>query len=64
MFPFNINFVPIAILIAVLVFVSKAWLTVPQGFQYTLERFGKFKKTMEPGFHLITHRSSSASAGA
>ena len=54
MFGFDINFVPIAILVAVLVFVSKAWLTVPQGFQYTLERFGKFKKTLEPGFHLIT----------
>ena len=54
MFGFNINFVPIAIVIAVVMFVSKAWLTVPQGFQYTLERFGRFKKTMEPGFHLIT----------
>ena len=54
MFGFNINFVPIAIVIAVVMFVSKAWLTVPQGYQYTLERFGRFKKTMEPGFHLIT----------
>jgi regulator of protease activity HflC (stomatin/prohibitin superfamily) len=26
---------------------------VPQGFQYTLERFGKYKKTMEPGFHVL-----------
>ena len=54
MFGFNINFVPIAIVIAVVMFVSKAWLTVPQGYQYTRERFGRFKKTMEPGFHLIT----------
>jgi regulator of protease activity HflC (stomatin/prohibitin superfamily) len=54
MFGFEFNFLPIIILVALLVFVSKAWLTVPQGFQYTLERFGKFKKTMEPGFHLIT----------
>ena len=26
---------------------------MPQGFQYTLERFGKYKKTMEPGFHVL-----------
>jgi regulator of protease activity HflC (stomatin/prohibitin superfamily) len=54
MFGFDFNVLPIVIVVAVLVFVSKAWLTVPQGFQYTLERFGRFKKTMEPGFHLIT----------
>ena len=54
MFGLNFNFLPIVILVAVLVIVSKAWLTVPQGFQYTLERFGRYKKTMEPGFHLIT----------
>jgi regulator of protease activity HflC (stomatin/prohibitin superfamily) len=50
----NFNVLPIVILVALLVIASKAWLTVPQGFQYTLERFGRFKKTMEPGFHLIT----------
>jgi regulator of protease activity HflC (stomatin/prohibitin superfamily) len=50
----NFNVLPIVLLVALLVFVSKAWLTVPQGFQFTLERFGRFKKTMEPGFHLIT----------
>jgi regulator of protease activity HflC (stomatin/prohibitin superfamily) len=45
---------PVIIVIALLVIASKAWLTVPQGFEYTLERFGRFKKTMEPGFHVIT----------
>src|SRR5260221_3509058 len=54
MFGLDFSFLPIIIVIAVLVFLSKAWLTVPQGFQYTLERFGRFKKTLEPGFHLIT----------
>jgi regulator of protease activity HflC (stomatin/prohibitin superfamily) len=54
MFGLEFNVLPIFIVVALLVFVSKAWLTVPQGFHYTLERFGKFKKTMEPGFHLIT----------
>ena len=54
MFGLEFNVLPIIILVALLVFVSKAWLTVPQGFQYTLERFGRFKKTLEPGFHMIT----------
>ncbi len=54
MFGLEFNVLPIFILVALLVFVSKAWLTVPQGFQCTLERFGRFKKTLEPGFHLIT----------
>jgi regulator of protease activity HflC (stomatin/prohibitin superfamily) len=54
MFGLEFNLLPIFIVVALLVFVSKAWLTVPQGFQYTLERFGRFKKTLEPGFHLIT----------
>jgi regulator of protease activity HflC (stomatin/prohibitin superfamily) len=50
----NISFLPIIILIALLVIASKAWLTVQQGYEYTLERFGRYKKTLEPGFHLIT----------
>jgi len=43
-------------IVVLLAFVSvfKAFLTVPQGFQYTLERFGKYKRTMEPGFHVIS----------
>jgi regulator of protease activity HflC (stomatin/prohibitin superfamily) len=41
------------LVIGILVVASKAFLTVPQGFQYTLERFGKYKKTMEPGFHVL-----------
>jgi len=47
-------FLPAVVVIAVIVLLTKSWLTVPQGFQYTLERFGRFKKTMEPGFHVIT----------
>jgi regulator of protease activity HflC (stomatin/prohibitin superfamily) len=38
---------------ALLVVASKAFLTVPQGFQYTKERFGKFRDTMGPGFHVM-----------
>ena len=43
----------VIIVIALIVLASKAFLTVPQGFQFTLERFGKFKKVMEPGFHVL-----------
>jgi len=49
----DIGFLPIILLVAIVVVASKAWLTVPQGYEYTLERFGKFKKSMEPGFHFI-----------
>jgi regulator of protease activity HflC (stomatin/prohibitin superfamily) len=41
------------VVIALIVIGSKAFLTVPQGFQFTLERFGRYKKTMEPGFHIL-----------
>ena len=51
---FDISVLPIVIVVAILVIAAKAWLTVPQGFEYTLERFGRYKKTMEPGFHFIT----------
>ena len=38
---------------AIIVIATRAFLTVPQGFEYTLERFGKFRKVMGPGFHVI-----------
>jgi regulator of protease activity HflC (stomatin/prohibitin superfamily) len=50
---FDIGLLPIVIVIALIVVAAKAWLTVPQGYEYTLERFGKFQKTMDPGFHFI-----------
>jgi len=50
----GIGTLPIILIVAILVVVTKAWLTVPQGFEYTLERFGKYKQTLGPGFHLIT----------
>jgi regulator of protease activity HflC (stomatin/prohibitin superfamily) len=45
---------PVIIVIAMVIIAAKAWLTVPQGFEYTLERFGKYKHTLSPGFHVIT----------
>lgn len=50
----GIGTLPIILIVAILVVVTKAWLTVPQGFEFTLERFGKYKQTLGPGFHLIT----------
>ncbi len=41
------------VVVALIVIGSKAFLTVPQGFQYTLERFGRYRKTMDPGFHIL-----------
>jgi regulator of protease activity HflC (stomatin/prohibitin superfamily) len=43
----------VILVVALVVIGSKAFLTVPQGFQFTLERFGRYKKTMEPGFHIM-----------
>ncbi len=50
----GIGTLPIILIVAILMVVTKAWLTVPQGFEFTLERFGKYKQTLGPGFHLIT----------
>jgi len=35
------------------VFVFSAVVTVGQGFEYTVERFGRYTKTLPPGFHII-----------
>lgn len=37
-----------------IVLVLSAVTIVTQGFEYTVERFGKYTRTLEPGFHLIT----------
>jgi len=41
------------VVFALIVIATRAFLTVPQGFEFTLERFGKFRKVMGPGFHVI-----------
>jgi regulator of protease activity HflC (stomatin/prohibitin superfamily) len=43
----------ILLVVAIIVIATRAFLTVPQGFQFTLERFGRFRKVMEPGFHVL-----------
>src|SRR5664279_2773928 len=54
MFDLGIGVLPIIIIVAIVIVAAKAWLTVPQGFEYTLERFGRFKQSLGPGFHVIT----------
>ncbi|MET0282214.1 MAG: SPFH domain-containing protein [Steroidobacteraceae bacterium] len=49
----DIGYLPIIILIAIVVVAIRAVVTVPQGFEYTLERFGRYKRTMEPGLQFI-----------
>ena len=43
----------IVVLILGVVIVLKGVVTVTQGFEYTVERFGRYTKTLRPGFHVI-----------
>jgi regulator of protease activity HflC (stomatin/prohibitin superfamily) len=43
----------LVIVVALLVLASRAFLTVPQGFAYTLERFGKYTHTLSPGLAFL-----------
>jgi regulator of protease activity HflC (stomatin/prohibitin superfamily) len=43
-----------AIVVLALVFVSSFVKLVPQGNQFTLERFGRYTRTLSPGIHFIT----------
>ena len=48
------GYIVLAFLGAIIFLVFLGAKTVPQGFQYTVERFGKFKKSLKPGFNWIT----------
>jgi len=43
----------IVLLLVGVIFVAKAVRMVPQGFEWTVERFGKYTHTMEPGLHML-----------
>lgn len=43
----------IVLLVVVLIIVLRAVRLVPQGFQYTAERFGRYYKTLKPGLNLL-----------
>jgi regulator of protease activity HflC (stomatin/prohibitin superfamily) len=49
----NEYLLPIFILVAIIVVLVRALVTVRQGYEYTLEKFGRYKRTMEPGLHFI-----------
>lgn len=47
------SFIVIALLFFALMLLYKAVRIVPQGFQWTVERFGKYTETLEPGLHIL-----------
>jgi len=49
--PFSIFVVVVIVLAIALVFMGVK--TVPQGFEYTVERFGRYTRTLAPGLALI-----------
>lgn len=46
--------VAIGLVLLVIIIVFKAVVVVPQGWNYTIERFGRFTRTFSPGLQLIT----------
>lgn len=48
------SFVVILVALLGIIIVFKAVVVVPQGWNYTIERFGKFTRTFSPGLQLIT----------
>lgn len=45
-------FILIALVLTIL-YIFSAIVIVPQGFEYTLERLGKYVRTLKPGLHII-----------
>ena len=48
------GYIALAILGAMIVLIFLGAKTVPQGFEFTIERFGKYTKSLRPGFNWIT----------
>lgn len=48
-----VGYVVIAILVFVVILMFKGIKTVPQGMEYTVERLGKYTKTLRPGINFI-----------
>lgn len=49
--PFSIFVIVIVLMAVILVFLGVK--TVPQGYEFTIERFGKYTRSLPPGLHLI-----------
>lgn len=43
----------VAFVVVVILVLFAGIKTVPQGYRYTVERFGRYTRTMEPGLNLI-----------
>jgi regulator of protease activity HflC (stomatin/prohibitin superfamily) len=43
----------VVVVLAALFIANKIFVRVPQGFEYTLERFGRYQRTMDPGLHFV-----------
>jgi regulator of protease activity HflC (stomatin/prohibitin superfamily) len=48
------DIVVIALVVFVILVLFAGIKTVPQGYQYTVERFGRYTRTLEPGLNIIT----------
>src|SRR5882757_10404134 len=48
---FDIAIIALAVLVVLLLF--KGIRTIPQGYNYTVERFGRYTKTLSPGLNFI-----------
>ncbi|MGO7204527.1 SPFH domain-containing protein, partial [Rhizobium ruizarguesonis] len=48
------DIVVIVLVIFVILVLFAGIKTVPQGYRYTIERFGRYTRTLEPGLNLIT----------
>ena len=44
----------LVLLFLALIFIIKAVVMVPQGHVYTVERFGRYTKSLQPGLSIIT----------
>lgn len=53
MVPTGFDIVVIALVIFVILVLFAGVKTVPQGYRYTMERFGRYTRTLEPGLNLI-----------
>ncbi len=54
MFPFvGSDIALIGIVVLVVLFLFAGIKTVPQGYQWTVERFGRYTRTLTPGLQLI-----------
>jgi regulator of protease activity HflC (stomatin/prohibitin superfamily) len=49
----DINWIPVFFILFVVFVVSRGLRKVSQGFEYTVERFGRYRATLSPGLHII-----------